>query len=452
MSDDRVTAALVAAGYGDGDAASRAALVRQADTAFRRALGHAPRWRWFVPGRIEVFGKHTDYTGGRSLMTAVPRGLALVAAPRDDHRVNVCDVSDGSCATIDPRGSTPARGWVAYPATVARRFAANFPGAPLGIDIVFLGDLPRAAGLSSSSALVVGVASALIRRGGLDQTPQWLSTIASRHDLAWYLGCVENGRNFPGLPGSAGVGTLGGSEDHTAILTCRAGCLSQNRYAPIEHLGDVQMPAGWTFVVATSGVSADKTGSALERYNRLSRATAVLTSLWNQSRGSASTPAPTLAAVLASAADAGERLQQLIETSSDPAFDPDTLSRRLTQFIREDARVPAAAAAFAAADVGRLSTLTAASQRDADLLLGNQIDETRALVRAALDAGAAAASSFGAGFGGSVWALVRVDDADRVGAGWVEAYRAHCPHAGPAEWFVAAPGPGRLAFADPDSA
>jgi galactokinase len=300
--------------------------------------------------------------------------------------------------------------------------------------------------LSSSSALVVGVASALIRRGDLDQTPQWASAIRSPHDLAWYLGCVENGLDFPGLRGSAGVGTLGGSEDHTAILTCRAGYLSQNRYAPVAHLGDVPMPSAWIFVVATSGVRADKTGSALERYNRLSRATAVLTSLWNQARDPASTPAPTLAAVLASAPDAQERLLQLIKASRDPSFDPDTLSRRLTQFITEDARVPEAAAAFAAADVAQISTLTAASQRDADLLLGNQIDETRALVRAALDVGAAAASSFGAGFGGSVWALVPVDEAPRVGVAWVDTYRARCPHTGPVGWFVAAPGPGRLAF------
>jgi galactokinase len=445
VSRDRLTAALAVAGYGDADAASRAALVQQAEGAFQHHAGHRPRWRWFVPGRIEVFGKHTDYAGGRSLMTAVPRGFAVVAAPRDDNRVTVCDASDGS-VTIDRRNSTPAQGWTVYPTTVARRLAANFPDAPLGIDIVFLSDLPRAAGLSSSSALVVGVASALIRRGDLDQTPHWASAIASPHDLAWYLGCVENGLDFPGLPGSDGVGTLGGSEDHTAILTCRAGHLSQNRYAPVAHLGDVGMPPGWTFVVATSGVPADKTGSALERYNRLSRATAVLTSLWNQSATRASTPAPTLAAVLASAPDAGERLRILIKASRNAAFDPDTLSRRLTQFISEDARVPQAAAAFAAADVAQLSTLTAASQRDADLLLGNQIDETRALVGAALDAGAAAASSFGAGFGGSVWALAPTDEAPRVGAAWVDAYRARCPHAGPVEWFVAAPGPSRLAF------
>ena len=42
---------------------------------------------FFVPGRLEVLGKHTDYAGGRSLLCTVERGICLVAAPRDDDRV-----------------------------------------------------------------------------------------------------------------------------------------------------------------------------------------------------------------------------------------------------------------------------------------------------------------------------------------------------------------------------
>ncbi|MGO1384393.1 MAG: galactokinase family protein, partial [Arachnia sp.] len=33
--------------------------------------------RWFVPGRLEVFGKHTDYAGGNSLLAAVDRGITI---------------------------------------------------------------------------------------------------------------------------------------------------------------------------------------------------------------------------------------------------------------------------------------------------------------------------------------------------------------------------------------
>ena len=442
MSRDATIAALTAAGYADADAGSRAALVQRVEDGFERRFGRAADWRWFVPGRIEVFGKHTDYAGGRSLMTAVPRGFAVAASPRDDACVSVRDVSDGDEVTID-LGDRPttAGGWANYVATVVRRLAANFPEAPLGVDLAIVSDLPRAAGLSSSSALVVAIVSALVRRGRLEETPQW-AAIPSRHHLAWYLGCVENGLDFPGLPGSAGVGTLGGSEDHTAILTCRAGHLSQNRYAPVRHLGDVAMPAEWTFVVATSGVRADKAGAALDRYNRLSRGTAVLTTLWNQA---GDLPAvASLASALDSGPEAEWRLRALIDRSNDSEFDREALARRLAHFVREDARVPDAAQAFAVGDAAHLTGLAAASQAEADALLGNQIDETRILVRTALDAGAFAASSFGAGFGGSVWALVRVADADRLAHDWLAAYRAGCPGLELAEAFVAAPGPSRI--------
>ncbi|MGH7448520.1 MAG: galactokinase family protein, partial [Longimicrobiales bacterium] len=44
---------------------------------------------FFVPGRIEVLGKHTDYAGGRSLLAAVHRGFVVAAAPRPDGAVQV---------------------------------------------------------------------------------------------------------------------------------------------------------------------------------------------------------------------------------------------------------------------------------------------------------------------------------------------------------------------------
>ena len=46
-------------------------------------------------------------------------------------------------------------------------------------------------------------------------------------NLVEYLGCIENGQSFGILTGESGVGTFGGSEDHTAILCARAGQISQ---------------------------------------------------------------------------------------------------------------------------------------------------------------------------------------------------------------------------------
>ena len=420
------------------EAESRARLVGRVGQAFERLVGAVPRWRWFVPGRIEVFGKHTDYAGGRSLVAAVPRGFAVAASPRDDGLVRVMDVRYDTSTVIDPRdGAGALTGWASYVQVVARRFARNFPSAELGIDLAMASDLPRAAGLSSSSALVVGVGTALARRAHLPSRPEWRAEIRNVEDLAWYLGCVENGLDYRGLAGTAGVGTHGGSEDHTAILACRAGCLSQYRFVPVAHQGDVVMPHDWSFVIASSGVHADKAGSVRDRYNRASLATRALLDCWNEA---AREPACSLAAALAEDG-ALPRLYELIASRAPRGYSPADLTTRLSHFVAEDGRVPEAARAFALADARALGVLSRDSQREADEWLGNQTPETRALAAAAFDTGAIAASSFGAGFGGSVWALVRSSEARAFATAWLADYLRRCPSVTGVEWFEARPGP-----------
>lgn len=406
--------------------------------AFRQATGRMPSWMWHVPGRIEIFGKHTDYAGGESLLATVPRGFLVAAAPRDDGRLRVLDVRHGGEVELAPEDGSARRGWGNYAAVTFRRLSWNFPGAQLGADIAIASDLPRAAGVSSSSALVVGLATALVRRSGVDRTPAWQSVIGGDNDLAWYLGCVENGLDFKTLPGTAGVGTHGGSQDHTAIVGCRAGMVSRFSFMPVVHHEDVPMPAGWWFVVMSSGVHADKAGSVRERYNRTSLLVRALVDLWQRGTGSTD---PSLGAALRSAPDAETRLRAMIPATGHASFPRVDLERRLAQFITEVARVPAAAAAFARCDPGTVGALAAASHADADTLLGNQIPETNALVRLARAEGAFAASAFGAGFGGSVWALVD-DEAEAFGARWERVYREACRPTGHVEWFTCRPGEG----------
>ena len=81
------------------------------------------------------------------------------------------------------------------------------------------------------------------------------------------------------------------------------------------------------------------------------------------------------------------------------------------------------------------------SQREADELLGNQIPETILMAKLARDNGALASSSFGAGFGGSVWALVPAAEAAAFGERWSAAYARAMPHIGRVAWFAARPGP-----------
>ena len=426
MSGATFAERLVAAGLDASGFEDKRALfddVLNAFAALRR--GESAPHVWWVPGRLEVFGKHTDYAGGHSLVCAVPRGLALVAAARPDGQVQVVDVRRHQAVTLDPSADTPFTGWRHYVSVVLHRLARNFPGAALGADIVFASDLPRASGMSSSSALVVGIAAALGRLAALEERTEWQADIRTTLDAAAYYACLENGRSFGSLDGDAGVGTHGGSEDHAAIVASVADQLSAYAFVPMRHVADAIVPPEWRFVIAVSGVRAEKTGGARDSYNRLARGVDVLVELWN----GLGAPAPSLGAALASSETASVRRRTAVGTTHVKGWTNDVLLRRLEHFVREDARIAEALEAFEQADAVALTRLSAASQTDAEALLGNQVPETIALARAAREKGAFAASSFGAGFGGSVWALVERDTAPDFAKRW---------HS---EAFVAKPGP-----------
>jgi galactokinase len=435
---ERIAEALGNAGMSPADLPGRTELAETVVSRFIRSTGHAPSWVWWVPGRLEIFGKHTDYAGGRSLVAAVPRGFVIAAAASADGIVRAHDARWNAAMELAPGDDvTRFSGWANYIAVAVRRLAHNFPGASLGADLVFASDLPRAAGVSSSSALIVAVSLALVRRAGLDSRPEWQRAIASRLDLAGYLGALENGLTFDSLTGSTGVGTHGGSEDHTAILNCRSGAVSAFRYVPVRPQGDAELPSDWRFVVMSSGVEAAKAGEARERYNRASLATRALTDVFSRYSGQHAT---TLVAALAAAGDL-RTFEAAIDAAPDAGFSAGALKTRLAHFVAEDARVPLALEAVAAADRSAIEELSRATQRDAERLLGNQTPETAALAALALDSGAFASSSFGAGFGGSVWALVDSDDADAFAGRWRARYLERFSPEKPVAAFAVRPAP-----------
>jgi galactokinase len=87
------------------------------------------------------------------------------------------------------------------------------------------------------------------------------------------------------------------------------------------------------------------------------------------------------------------------------------------------------------------------SQRLAEAHLGNQVPETVTLQRSARELGAVAASAFGAGFGGAVWALVAQDGADAFLTRWSEGYRKkHRRASRDAVYFLSRAGPHAYQF------
>ena len=441
MSSGSPVEALVRAGMSEPAAAAKGPLFEQAAAA----LGGRPARAWFVPGRVEFLGKHTDYAGGRSLLCAVEQGFCLVARAASDDAVHVTAAATGERASFPLEADLVPRAghWSNYPMTVAARVAVNFPGDLHGAEIAFASDLPPAAGMSSSSALVVGTFMALSDLNDLPARAEYRAAIGTPDDLCGYLGTVENGQTFGSLAGSRGVGTFGGSEDHTAILRGVAGHLVRYGFKPVHREAVVPLPPGHAFVVAASGVVAEKTLAAKERYNRVSRTAGVILEQW---RTAASGPAGSLAEAVRSGPDAADRLRSILAASRVDGFAADALLARLDQFVAESERiVPAVSTALAAGDLAEVGRQVGASQAGAEAALGNQVPETIHLAAAARRLGAVAATAFGAGFGGSVWALVPAADAAAFAARWQSDYAGHFADAAArSRFFQTAAGPAAL--------
>lgn len=389
-------------------------------------LGEDPQAAFFVPGRIEVLGKHTDYAGGRSLVTALERGFHVAAAGRPDRVVRVRDAARGVEDSFEWPGVEERPGdWSNYPRTVARRMGRDFPGKLRGAEVVFAGNLPAESGLSSSSALVVAVFLAISSINDLQEHPVYRAHLGSLEKLAEYLACVENGYPFGPLEGGRGVGTLGGSQDHTAILCCHAGKLSQYAFRPVRFEREMAMPPAHVFAVAVSGVRAPKTGSALQHYNRLSELSRRLVEIWQETGGGSE---PHLGAVLESSSQAADRLRRAVQGATADSKEAQALLDRLEQFEAETRQIiPAVPDRWNARSLLELGRLVDRSALVGARLLANQTPETLHLREAARRLGATAASPFGAGFGGSVWALVETGRSRSFLEAWREDYSKDFP-------------------------
>lgn len=393
---------------------------------------------WFVPGRIEVLGKHTDYAGGRSLLAAVDRGHTVTARARTDRELHVTSViaRETIVISLDEAESPQRRGaghWSGYVHTVVDRLRSNFPGMLRGADLQIDSDLPLAAGMSSSSALVVGLALTMIELAGIDRTRAFRTAVTDRETLGEYLGTVENGQSYRNLPGHRGVGTFGGSEDHTAMLCGRVDQLVQYSFCPVRFEQSVALGEDLAFVIGVSGVQAEKTGAARDAYNRVSLSAREILSIWNRTTGAESA---TLGDALRTGGDAAATLRHM-------ASRDDYLTGRLEQFLLESEEIiPAAVAALSRRDLAEFGRQVDLSQHHTEVGLRNHVPETVALQRTARRLGAHAASAFGAGFGGSVWALVDADRADDFAHTWIDDYACQFPASGnAATWLVTRPGP-----------
>jgi galactokinase len=405
----------------------------------------------YAPGRIEVLGKHTDYAGGSSLTCAVNHSFVFVAAISDEPGVRLQDavLSSSDFLPYEKTREGVSSSWLSYPATVIERYVLNFGRPGSGIALAFSNTIPRASGMSSSSALVVGMYLCMAALANPEETDAFEENISGGADLADYLGCVENGYSYKNLAGREGVGTRGGAQDHTAVLYSQMGHLGQFGYRPLRRLNTVALPEGAVFIIGSSGVRARKSRGALEPYNNAVALARNGLESWNQENGTAF---ETLGQLVSSDSFSMTRLEEAVA-----AMDTKTaraVVNRVQQFAEETGSIlPSAIEALESGDMERFGLVVDRSQELTDRLLGNQVAETRFLASSARELGAWGASGFGAGFGGSVWAMVDQREAEGIMRQWMAEYGRSFPdRIRYARFFVDPTGPGAFVIgADAES-
>ena len=346
---------------------SRAAVAERAAGRFRAWHGAEPEGVWHAPGRANLIGEHTDYNEGWVLPFALDRGVVVAAKRRGDDVLDIRSLQADAPVTV-PLATLRAgsvTGWAAYPAGVAwaiREAGQAVGGASLVID----SDLPQGAGLSSSAAIECATAVALVAL---------YEVSVSRLELARLARRAEN--EMVGVP--SGImdqcASLLCEAGHALLLDCRTWDTAPVRLDPAA--------AGLALLLVDTGAQHALTDGryALRRAEceRAARAFGV------RSLRDVDDPAR--------AAEIGDRV----------------LARRARHVISDDCRVRAAVDLLNAGDLAGLGPLLHASHASLRDDFEVSWPEADVAAEAAEAGGGLGARMMGAGFGGSVIALVPAD-------------------------------------------
>jgi len=227
-----------------------------------------------APGRVNLMGRHVDHQGGYVNPMAIDREVVLVASPRQDDVVRLVNLRrrefpDRAFRMSELLGHFNWDDWLSYVDSpqvrqLVRETAgdwSNYAKAALlrlqqqyhevrvrGMDCAVTGDIPVAAGLSSSSAVLVAVAHAAVAINDFDLAPQQFVDLCGEGE--WF------------------VGSRGGSADHAAIRFGRRGSVAHVRFFPFEVEQIVELPPEVVVIIANSQIRAAKSASARDQFNQ----------------------------------------------------------------------------------------------------------------------------------------------------------------------------------------
>ena len=340
-------------------------------------------WRVTAPGRVNLIGEHTDYNGLPVLPIAIDRDIHVDFQIVDDPVVRL----DSPSARFAPFAFQLKRpivaadqgDWSNYVRAAARGLLEHGVRLERGIEGTVTGSVPIASGLSSSSALVVAAALALLKANELTLPLLQLASLMARAE------------RFVGLEGGGmdQAGCLHGVEGHALRI----------EFDPLR-VTPVPVPEGWRWVVASSLVRAEKSAGAREAYNERTRQCREALEEVRDAVGVERTPSQASSyRGLVSAGDLDGLLRDGRRILAPVLF------RRFRHVVTEGSRVALAEQAMRDGDMLRFGHLMVQSHESLRDDYGVSTEELDAIVAIALEAGAAGARLTGAGFGGCAVAL-----------------------------------------------
>jgi galactokinase len=356
-----------------------------------RAQGSPLVVAW-APGRINLIGEHTDYNLGLVLPAAVNRVVALAGRATASERTELYSTLHGERASFAIGGETPPVAiplWARYVWGVVAELAA-LPDRrlPMRFAAAIAGDVPPGGGMSSSAALEVAAATLVAALGR--EAPD---IGAQGNQASEPLGPMETAQLCQRAEQR-------GSGAQVGIMDQAASCLGRGGYALLldcRSLAYRYIPAQFgttTLVVFDTGVPHSTVASG-----------------YNERRAECERAVALLAAVI-QAGQPGRDVASLRDVTAEDlarygAWLPDILLRRARHVVDENARVEAAVAALEAGDLPRLGALLDASHaslRDDFAVSCSELEAAVAIARGV--PGVHGARLMGAGFGGSILALV----------------------------------------------
>jgi galactokinase len=166
-----------------------------------------------APGRVNIIGEHTDYAEGFVMPAAIDFATLAAISPRNDGKIAIYAENYGEERVFDAAAlpKDRSRHWSDYPMGVVSILAGEGHRIP-GFSLTVWGDVPLGSGLSSSAAIEVSTALAVLSLVGASYPGPKLARLCQR---------AEN--EFVGS--SCGIMdqfiSANGKEDHSLLLDCR---------------------------------------------------------------------------------------------------------------------------------------------------------------------------------------------------------------------------------------